>query len=57
MGNSKPIPDKFIKKIYDLKGSIVKRVIKGEESEFKNTAYLKDVNILNLAKQENFINF
>jgi len=46
MGNTKQIDDKYIKKVYDLKGSMVKRIVKGEEKEFKHTACLKDQNIL-----------
>ena len=57
MGNTKQIDDKFIKKIYDLKGSMVKREVKGEEKSFKHTACLKDKNILNVCKHESFINF
>lgn len=57
MGNTKPIEDKYIKKLYDLKGSLEKREVKGVEKDFKNTACLKDINILNLSKNENFINF
>ena len=30
------------KKIYDLKGSMVKRIVKGDENTFKHTACLKD---------------
>jgi hypothetical protein len=51
MGNTKQIPDKYIKKCYDLKGSIVKRIVKGEESDFKNTSCLKDQNILGFQKE------
>jgi hypothetical protein len=64
MGNTKKIESCYIKKVYDLKGSILKREVfgfnrKGEklsrekfgyESHFKNTAVLKDVNLLNLCK-------
>ena len=42
MGNTKQIPNKYIKKIYDLKGSMVKRIVKGDENTFKHTACLKD---------------
>ena len=57
MGNTKQIDDNYIKKMYDLKGSLEKRVVKGEEKDFKNTACLKDINILSLVKNENLINF
>jgi len=42
MGNTKQIDDKYIKKVYDLKGSMIKRIVKGEEKDFKHTACLKD---------------
>ena len=42
MGNSKKCEDKYIKKVYDLKGSMVNREVKGEDDFFKNTAVLKD---------------
>jgi hypothetical protein len=42
MGNTKQIENKYIKKMYDLKGSMVKRITKGEEKDFKNTECLKD---------------
>lgn len=42
MGNTKQIENKYIKKVYDLKGSMVKRIVKGEEASFKHTACLKD---------------
>ena len=51
MGNSKKIDNSYVQKIYDLKGSIVKRIVPEEvdnEYTHKNTAVLKDVNILNL---------
>jgi len=42
MGNSKKCEDKYIKKVYDLKGSLVKRYVKGNEEEFAGTDVLKD---------------
>lgn len=45
MGNTKKCENKYIKKIYDLKGSLVKRIVKGDEAGFKNTAVLKDKNL------------
>lgn len=44
MGNSKKCQSKHIKKIYDLKGSLVKREVFG--APFKHTAVLKDKNLL-----------
>jgi len=46
MGNTKQIENKYIKKLYDLKGSMVKRIVKGDEASFKNTECLKDQNVL-----------
>lgn len=55
MGNSKKCDNDFIKKIYDLKGSMSKReVFKGLE---KNTAVLKDKNLLHLKQEEKCILF
>ena len=46
MGNSKKCDDDYIKKIFDLKGSMTNReVSKGLE---KNTSVLKDRNLLHL---------
>lgn len=50
MGNTKPCQDEFIKKIYDLKGSMVKREVQGKESNFPGTKVLKDKNFLNFKK-------
>ena len=63
MGNTKRgIDSSYVKRMYDLKGSILKREVFakdklgrkikeqfGAESHFKNTAVLKDVNLMNLA--------
>ena len=57
MGNTKQIDNKYIKKMYDLKGSMVKRIVKGNESDFKNTACLKDQNIMKFQKDEIFLKF
>lgn len=57
MGNTKPIEDKYIKKTYDLKGSMVKRIVKGDEKDFKNNAVLKDKNILHLQDEEIILKF
>jgi len=68
MGNTKRIDNKYIRKIYDLKGSMVKREVKEKkvpagiknrpfESTFKNTECLKDINLLNFVKQEMVLKF
>jgi hypothetical protein len=46
MGNTKKCEDKNIEHVFDLKGSLVNREVKGKN--FKNTATLKDINLLNL---------
>ena len=43
--------------MYDLKGSMVKRIVKGDEEDFKNTACLKDQNILKYQKEDAFLKF
>ena len=71
MGNTKKVDSSYMRRLYDLKGSMLKREIfakdeKGKqikvtdklghvsskrkyiEKYFKNTATLKDVNLLNL---------
>lgn len=55
MGNSKVCQSQYIKRIFDLKGSIVKREVFG--GPFKHTAVLKDVNLLNLKKEEKCLKF
>jgi hypothetical protein len=65
MGNTKQIQSKFIKKVYDLKGSLVKREVKVKyhdklgrfESSFKNTDCLKDINLLNMTQHEQVLFF
>lgn len=57
MGNTKRIDNSYVKKIYDLKGSLDKRVVKGNEASFKNTECLKDINILNLKEKEVLVKF
>lgn len=54
MGNTKECLDSHVKCMFDLKGSRVKRVVKGKK---KNTYALKDDNIVNMKKEENFIRF
>jgi len=46
MGNTKKSNDKNIINVFDLKGSIVNREVIGKN--LKNTATLKDINLLNL---------
>jgi hypothetical protein len=50
LGNSKKCDDRNVKKVYDLKGSMVNRDVEGDESSFKNTEVLKDKNYLRLKK-------
>jgi hypothetical protein len=54
MGNTKRTADDSLSLlyIYDLKGSTVNRLTKakGEKKELKNTACLKDLNLLNYKK-------
>ena len=57
MGNTKQIGNEYIKKLYDLKGSMVKRIVNGDEADFKNTACLKDQNILKFQKDEILLKF
>jgi hypothetical protein len=58
MGNSKKCEDEYVKKIFDLKGSMVKREVKEEEGKpFKNTAVLKDKNFIQLKKDEKTLLF
>ena len=57
MGNSKKCDDDYIKKCYDLKGSMVNRFVKGDEEKMKGTAVLKDQNLLNLRKKEKAMMF
>jgi len=57
MGNTKKIDNKYIRKVYDLKGSMIKREVKAKEKptifegNFKNTDCLKDLNLKNLLKE------
>lgn len=48
MDNTRKCDDVYVKRIFDLKGSIIKREVKGDINEIKNTNALKDVNFLNL---------
>lgn len=50
MDNTRKCQDKYVKKMFDLKGSIVKREVKGNMKAMKNTVALKDVNFINFKK-------
>jgi hypothetical protein len=51
MGNSKKANDKLIEHVFDLKGSFINREVKGGV-HLKNTATLKDLNLLDLCKEK-----
>ena len=80
MGNTKKIDSSYMRRLYDLKGSMLKREIfakdkngknititdklghvsckrKNIESFFKNSATLKDVNLLNLTSEQYVLKF
>ena len=57
MYNTRKCDDKYVKRVFDLKGSIIKREVKGDLNEIKNVNALKDVNFLNLKKEEKFLRF
>jgi len=46
MGNTKKCEDMNIEHVFDLKGSLINREVRG--TKLKNTATLKDKNILEL---------
>ena len=50
MGNSKKANDKLIEHVFDLKGSFINREVKGHH--LKNTATLKDLNLIDLCKEK-----
>ena len=50
MGNTKKCEDKNIEHVFDLKGSFVNREVIGKN--LKNTATLKDLNLLNLCREK-----
>ena len=50
MGNTKKSNDKLIEHVFDLKGSFINREEQGKH--LKNTATLKDLNLLNLCKEK-----
>jgi 1-phosphatidylinositol-4-phosphate 5-kinase len=55
MGNTKKSNDKLIEHVFDLKGSFINREVKGKN--LKNTATLKDINLLNLCKDKMMLRF
>lgn len=55
MGNSKKATDKMIEHVFDLKGSLIHREVK--DKNLKNTATLKDINLLNICKQKMMLRF
>ena len=52
MGNTKNANDRYIEHVFDLKGSFVNRLVKSKGKKLKNTATLKDLNLLNLSKEK-----
>lgn len=53
MGNTKKANDKYIEHVFDLKGSFIHREVKAKGNQkLKNTATLKDINLLNLCKEK-----
>lgn len=50
MGNTKDSNDKYLEHVFDLKGSLISRIVKGRT--FKNTATLKDLNIMSICKEK-----
>ena len=54
-GNCKKCEDRYIKRVFDLKGSMVKRLVPGDAH--KNTAVLKDRNFLAMKKEEGVMLF
>lgn len=55
MGNTKKTNDKYVEHVFDLKGSYINREVKGKN--LKNTATLKDLNLLELKKQKFILRF
>ena len=50
MGNTNQSNDRMVEHVFDLKGSLISQIVKGRT--FKNTATLKDLNLLNLCKEK-----
>jgi hypothetical protein len=55
MGNTKKSNDKLIEHVFDLKGSFINREVRGKN--LKNTATLKDINLLNICKDKWMLRF
>lgn len=55
MGNTKKSNDKLLEHVFDLKGSFINREVKGKN--LKNTATLKDINLLNICKEKMVLRF
>lgn len=57
LGNCKKCENAYIKRVFDLKGSEVKRREAGNIKDFKNTATLKDMNFEDMKKIESVMMF
>lgn len=56
MGNSKFADNKLVNGVFDLKGSFVHRYVPGSQN-MKPTATLKDINLLQKLKYNNWLKF
>lgn len=57
MAFTKKCEDSHVKRVFDLKGSMINREEKGKMEYFKNTKTLKDVNFLSMQKDERCLLF
>lgn len=57
MAFTKKCDDRYVKRVFDLKGSMINREEKGKMKNFKNTKTLKDVNFLSMQKEEHCLLF
>jgi hypothetical protein len=57
MAFTKKCDDKYVNRVFDLKGSMINREEKGNMQFFKNTKTLKDVNFLTMQKDEHCLLF
>jgi 1-phosphatidylinositol-4-phosphate 5-kinase len=57
MAFTKKCDDRYVKRTFDLKGSMINREEKGEMRFFKNTKTLKDVNFLTMQREERCLLF
>jgi len=55
MGNSKFAKNNLVNGVFDLKGSLVNRYVPG--GPHKPTATLKDINLLEMSKERNWLRF